>query len=413
MANDTNLKNVGPLSGQLSKKLSFLEKTQINAVRNTGSVSSEAGRIFGSSSKAITNMSRSDVSAIEIGSQIAVQLEQAGVHNKTTRRLIDSSVVTTVNERTTLPVVFPDLPVDLSLSGNRVPTSNKETPNEIIKKSKESIVGVGDLQYGGLVYPQDLDSQAPAYLRLKILKYKRPNAFSGGSVNQVFYIDLPLPENFSTTFSIKYQERDTGQLGQILQGAAGNRAAEAASNAAGGAGARLGAAVGSMVESATGAVKDGTYSSVLEVAERALFQELVSAEETVGGIAEQFAGAIPNPHPSVFFKGMDLRTFQWTWKFVPRSEAEVNQLKSVLKFLKIHILPEKDNGFLKYPHMIEPEVQGDDTDFYSGFKKMMVRQFSINYSGEGTSAYFVNGAPVSIIVAMEMQEIEIFSSRDA
>lgn len=412
---DTSIRNVGPDIAQLSNKLSFLEKSQINAIRNMGGPSAEAGRITGDVTTALNSVSAAQRSAMEIGADLASKLESLGVHSKSTRKLVDSSVQTTVNERTTLPVVFPDLPVDLSNRKNRVPDANHQRPGDVIKSSREDILGQGDLQYGGETYPLSLADEAPAYVRLQFYKYKRPNSFSAGNISTPYFAELPIPDNLSLNFSATFQQRDTGQLGQLMQGAAGAKAADAAGNVKGGPAARAGAAVLSIGDSTLNADSTQALNSIKTVAERALFTELASAEEVVGGLAEQLAGAIPNPHPTVFFKGMELRTFQWSWKFVPRSQEEAATLAKMLKNIRKYILPAKEDGgaFLQYPHLIQPKIIGQNVEMYGKFKKSAVTQFSINYTGEGTSAFFVDGNPVSVICSMSFQEIENFTSEDA
>lgn len=410
---DTRIKNVGPDISQLSSKLSFIEGRQVSAIRNTGSLNPTAGQIKSDVTGALNNNTAQQRSAMDIGANIASKLESVGVHTNTTTKLIDSAVVSTVVEKTPLPQIFPKLPVDLSNVSNRIPNSKNKRPTEVMKETRESLVGVGDLMYAGMSYPSDLQSEAPAYVRLMFHKYKRPNPFSAGSINPVYFIEFPLPDNLSLNFSAKYNERDTGMMGQLMQTEAASKAAAAASSAAGGPAERLAAALKSGGGSLLNTTQDDALRSIKEVAERSLFTELATAEETVGGLAEQFAGAIPNPHPTVFFKGMDLRTFQWTWKFVPRSQQEAADLQAALKIIRKYVLPAKEAGFLQYPHLIEPSIEGENTLMYGTFKKAVVRQFSINFTGEGASAFYIDGNPVSVICSMEFQEIENFTSEDA
>jgi len=42
------------------------------------------------------------------------------------------------------------------------------------------------------------------------------------------------------------------------------------------------------------------------------------------------------------------------------------------------------------------------------YKKSMLSSLSINYSGEGTSAFFVDGNPVSIELTLGLQEAELY-----
>ena len=156
-------------------------------------------------------------------------------------------------------------------------------------------------------------------------------------------------------------------------------------------------------------------NALQQVTQRAAFAALNSASETVGGLAEKITGTIPNPHPTVFFKGVDLREFTWTWKFVPRSADEATLLQAALANIRKLILPEASGGFLNYPHLLKPAVKSDGADMliYGKFKKSAVKQFLINYTAEGTSAFFHDGNPVAINCQMTFQEVEIYTADDA
>ena len=44
--------------------------------------------------------------------------------------------------------------------------------------------------------------------------------------------------------------------------------------------------------------------------------------------------------------------------------------------------------------------------------KSAVKTFSVNYTAEGTSAFFVDGAPVAINLILTFQEMENMTSED-
>ena len=69
MASDnTTLNSVGPIAVQLKQKLSSLEKTQINSVKNIGaSLSPNAGVINGDVSSVVSGVTNKEKSMMEIG----------------------------------------------------------------------------------------------------------------------------------------------------------------------------------------------------------------------------------------------------------------------------------------------------------------------------------------------------------
>ena len=73
--------------------------------------------------------------------------------------------------------------------------------------------------------------------------------------------------------------------------------------------------------------------------------------------------------------------------------------------------------YLKYPNMVLPNVLeaggASNLDLYGKFKKSSVKELLINYTAEGTSAYFVDGHPVAINLQITFQEIEAYTKEDA
>jgi len=107
---------------------------------------------------------------------------------------------------------------------------------------------------------------------------------------------------------------------------------------------------------------------------------------------------------------MDLRTFQWTWKLVPRSADEAQAIEEILNKIKRLILPKRGSGgiTLDYPHMMKPKIQGEQIgNMFGEFRYSMVKGFNVNFSGEGASAFFRDGRPVSIQMGIEFQEVDI------
>ena len=79
--------------------------------------------------------------------------------------------------------------------------------------------------------------------------------------------------------------------------------------------------------------------------------------------------------------------------------------------MKQRILPEKAGSFLKYPSLLKPSVLPDAT-LYGNFMKSAVRTFAVNYTAEGTSAFFVDGTPVAVNLILTFQEMENMTRGD-
>jgi hypothetical protein len=403
MAEKTTIDSVGPVAAQLKNELSSLEKTQIAGIRNLGSISTRPGVLNGSVANSITNLNNHQKSAMELGANVAAKLERAGAFSKGAEKILTTAVSSTVTDKITLPQKFPKNPIDMGRLDNRLPSFKKQSPYEKIQKKKNKLVGEADFNYGGLSFPPDLKNNAASYIELWFWSYERESPTTEGTVSPDLKVWLPIPENFTINHEIKYQERDTGMLGDVMQSDAG----KAAMSTAGTIGDKLSAGLEKMQQS-TG---EEAGRAIGEVAKRAAFAALNSADEVLGGLAGRVTGEIPNPHPTVFFKGLELRQFTWTWKLVPRSVEEAAALKAIIILMKQRVLPEKAGSFLKYPSVLKPSVK-PNADLYGNFMKSAVKTFSVNYTAEGTSAFFVDGNPVAINLILTFQEMENMTAGD-
>lgn len=412
---DTKLKQIGPGAGQLSRKLSFTEKTQIGAIRNTGSsLSATPGVINGPVSKTISNLSNTDKSKMSIAGDIASKLEQAGAVRKNSRDFISKTVPKSVSRREALHYKKVINPAD-----PKYRTSNRRlSVDQVIRRNKNDILGqvieelgLTDVGYEGISFPNDLDSTAPVWLTLNFLKYSKKSAETPGIIqNSNLKINLPLPENFTVSSNIRLQEQEAGIYGDILR----TVDPTAISSLSDG---RVTQAAEQVKAQLAGLSNQQTATAISEVARRSGFASLSSADAVVGGLAGQIKGAIPNPHPTVFFKGVDLRQFQWNWKLVPRSKSEADKIKAIIMGIRKAVIPKaaSNSTFLDYPNLIKPVVNtaaGIDNEIYGNFRKSMVNQFTVNFSGEGTSAYFVDGSPVAINLGLNFMEVENYSGTE-
>lgn len=397
MARSKNsLTDVSPISGQLKSSFSNLERTQLTALnRSTGSL----GNVTGSVTNTLQNFSYRDRSKLEIGGLFAEGLEKSGITTKNSGDIISSIVSSSIDNRKPFYRNTPTKEIDLSIPSNRIPSSKTSTPTTRMKKKRESLVGKDDLNY---IFPPDLSERSHAYLQMKLYEYRRPTSGEQGSTSPKENIYLPLPENLIQEFSVNYGEQDTGVFGVL--------------------------ASTDMINNTLGQIRNlksdpiGAFGTALSVAANPLnmakestlaglnlgFNTLNSASPAVGGLAGQEFGLISNPHPSLFLQGVNLRSFTFTWKLVPRNNGESDIIKQIIQLLKDECLPKRNDYFLKYPKMILPKILPDDREIGFDYKKCMMTSLSVNYNAEGTSAFFYNGKPVAVQLTIGLQEAELY-----
>ena len=396
MARSKNsLTDVSPSSGQLKQKFSYLERTQLNALSKTsGSLGYGAGKINSSVSNSLANYSLRDRSKLEIGSLVSEGLENSGLTSAGSGDIISSIFSPSIDNRKPFYTNIFRNDLDLSVSSNRVPDPYRKSPQEKIEDKKISSLGLGG---GALTFPNGLSENAHAFMKLNFYEYKRPDKFKAGGIDPTLSINLPLPENFTQEFQVDYQSKDIESFGQaIAEGKAGDVIRTIESNME---------AERSFLQ---GVSATSIAGGAVEVAGYAGRRALLSANESIGGLVGQTIGAIPNPHPSVFLNGVQLRQYTLAWKLVPRSEDEAAIIRKILKAIKDKALPKKSAAYLTYPNLIEPVVISALDDIGHDYKKSLMGGMTINYSAEGTSAFFYDGHPVSIELTLNMQEVELY-----
>jgi len=393
----SSLTDVSPASAQLKSSFSILERTQLDALKQTsGSFGQGAGQINGSISNSLQNFSYRDRSKLEIGGLFAEGLEKSGITTKNSGSVISSVVSPSIDNRKPFYRNTPTREIDLSITSNRVPDPFQKSPTEKMEEKRADLVGEKDYNYEGLTFPSDLKERAHAFLGLHFYKYTRGNPFEEGAVSDGGHIYLPLPEDFTQDFAVQYGEQDTGMFGALAKTKTGQETLQTLSNYFEG--------TGSLTD--IGVTGREFMADAGEISAYAGFSTLSGVSPVIGGLVGKTAGAIANPHPSIFFQGVNLREYNFTWKLIPRSKPEADTIKKVIRKIKKECLPKKDGNYLTYPKLVEPRIENGK--FGQDYKKSFVKSISINYSGEGTSAFFVDGNPVSIVLTLGLQEAELY-----
>jgi len=239
-------------------------------------------------------------------------------------------------------------------------------------------------------YPTD--NLRTEFLTIDFSKYKRPSNFDKGKFESIMYAHLPIPRIITEQHTIDVAPSQLKTLGALVP-IAENALREGVGEGR--------ASREDYIEDAIGAA----YSALAGY-----------SGEAVGGIVGQYAGAIPNPHISVFFNGVDLRpAIEFSWMFTPKSQRDSEVLKYMLKRIKTLVLPtiSRGNGnIMDYPHMVQITIHGLDPETTPIYKKGLITAININYTPNGPSFFKGSNAPTFIAFSFLMQEIEIITAND-
>lgn len=158
----------------------------------------------------------------------------------------------------------------------------------------------------------------------------------------------------------------------------------------------------------------------------------VASSEGVSALAMQFAklpGAlgvnIPdvvsasakvtlNPFKEVLFEAIDFRTFNFKYRFLPKSEYEVNKVEEIIKRFKFHMHPDLSTNKLFFIYPSEFEImymfRNEQNTYFHKFKPCVLENMEITYGGDQFSS-FSDGRPTEVNMTLTFRETEILTKK--
>lgn len=282
---------------------------------------------------------------------------------------------------------------------NRIPAANGEGVRQNrVKGFQETVNDVSQIigkpfEDGAQItsYPTE---RGYYYCQLTFYNYSRPNAHDNGELKVVHTIYLPLPagSNLVERQSLKLTPEDLG-----MGGALGDLFAKD----------ELG------LESAS--------KTTMPIVERVVSKVGNAAIDGVGdglvNFAQQAFAYAPNPHTSVMFQGVNLRSHQFNWRMSPETPTESAQISEIARLLRFSSLPVFFNdttALFSYPMICKVKFFAGDKEhpyLYNFSKYCMIQDVSINYAPNGVPSFFSGtNAPTSVEIGLQLQEIEYFTA---
>lgn len=129
------------------------------------------------------------------------------------------------------------------------------------------------------------------------------------------------------------------------------------------------------------------------------------------------AGYALNPQNEILFESIDNRTFQFDFKFAPRSQDEAKEVLNIIKAFRYHAAPELVGGAGGGRYFIPPSEF--DIGYYYGdtenealhkFSTCVLQGIDVNYSN-GNFATYDDGVPVEIGMTLRFMEVEILHKK--
>ena len=145
--------------------------------------------------------------------------------------------------------------------------------------------------------------------------------------------------------------------------------------------------------------------------------ELRAARDKLSNQAE-------NKFLETFFKGIDMRKFQFSWQFRPKSPEEVFEVQKIIKTFKFHALPEMPIGNRHGRYFTVPATfdifymyRGDENQWINKIATCVCGGVNVNYSPTQWQTFRPlegeQGAPpTEIDMALDFMETRIITKQD-
>jgi hypothetical protein len=130
---------------------------------------------------------------------------------------------------------------------------------------------------------------------------------------------------------------------------------------------------------------------------------------SIGQLLAREGGQVFNPNMELLFNGPSLRNFNFTFKIMPRSADEAEEVKQIIRFFKKGMSAKAGAGglFLKTPNVFELRYRKGTGEhpFLNKFKQCFLENISVNYTGDGVYATYEGGEPVSMEMTLAFKEL--------
>ena len=166
---------------------------------------------------------------------------------------------------------------------------------------------------------------------------------------------------------------------------------------------------------------------VLEAIKRVSFAtvEGLSRSEGLEKSFNKIFGSTLNPYIEVTYGSIGMRTFNYTFRFAPKSEKETKEVQAIIQLFRFHMVPEmKDtqHRYLTLPstfdihYMYQSTTAGGlkrakENPFYNKIATCVLKGCDVNYTPNSQIESFADGAPTQIEMSLVFGETEMLTKQ--
>lgn len=135
----------------------------------------------------------------------------------------------------------------------------------------------------------------------------------------------------------------------------------------------------------------------------------LNSSNQIQNMIESSTKRVANPQREQLFKSVGFRTFQFTYKFMPKSPIETANIKSIIEKFKIHMHPELSDSGIYYIYPSEFDIQyyykGAENTYFNKISTCALTDLVVDYGG-ATFSTFDDGSPTEYNVTLTFVELE-------
>jgi len=149
--------------------------------------------------------------------------------------------------------------------------------------------------------------------------------------------------------------------------------------------------------------------------------ETFTGSEGIQQSIDKAFGQTLNPYIEVAFNSTGMRTFDYTFKFAPKSRAETDEVKAIIQLFRFHMLPEMKSAahrYLTLPSTFDihymwqnGRTTAEENSFYNKIATCVLTNVDINYTPNGQVQSFGDGAPTQIDMSLSFKETEMMTKQ--
>lgn len=129
---------------------------------------------------------------------------------------------------------------------------------------------------------------------------------------------------------------------------------------------------------------------------------------------ERTEGKIINPHMGVYFRGVQARSFDFSFQMFAKNAKESEQIQNIIHVFKYSMHPSTGPGvgkrFFLYPDNFLIGLFSPADDYLFKISVCVLENMEVDYAGSKTPAFFYDtGAPVHVSMNLKFREMEIMT----